>query len=60
MLDIISRRRTARGVMVTALAVSLAWLGAADCRAQGQKTITAVMQADVKIFDPIVNTADIT
>jgi peptide/nickel transport system substrate-binding protein len=57
MLDSISRRCR---VMVTALALSLAWLGAADCKAQGQKTITAVMQADVKIFDPIVNTADIT
>ncbi len=36
--------------------------GSAPARpcAQRQKTITAVMQADVKIFDPIVNTADIT
>jgi len=53
--------RTLRHKLATAaLALPLLWLGVADAWAQGQKTITAVMQADVKIFDPIVNTADIT
>src|SRR5258708_10698889 len=61
MLDIVSRRFRPLGGMLTAaaLAVSLSWVGAGEASAQG-KTISAVMQADVKIFDPIVNTADIT
>jgi peptide/nickel transport system substrate-binding protein len=45
---------------VAALAVPLVSLGATNASAKDQKTITAVMHADVKIFDPIVNTADIT
>src|SRR3984893_12110871 len=62
MLNIVSSRRRPFGGMLTAaaLALSLTGLGASDADAQGPKTITAVMQADVKIFDPIVNTADIT
>jgi peptide/nickel transport system substrate-binding protein len=62
MLDIVFRWRKPIGAMLTttALALPLAWFSASDASAQGQKTITAVMQADVKIFDPIVNTADIT
>src|SRR5262249_56111382 len=61
MFDIVSRRsRSFRvGLTAAALAVPLVLLGAANSWAQ-QKTITAVMHADVKIFDPIVNTADIT
>jgi peptide/nickel transport system substrate-binding protein len=43
-----------------ALIVPLTWLGVTGALAQNNKTITAVMQADVKVFDPIVNTADIT
>src|SRR5205085_8818740 len=59
--DIVSPRLRPLGATLAAaaLAVSLSWLGAGEASAQG-KTITAVMQADVKIFDPIVNTADIT
>ena len=62
MLDVVSRRMKPLGATLTAaaLAVSLSWLGAGDAKAENGKTITAVMQADVKIFDPIVNTADIT
>jgi peptide/nickel transport system substrate-binding protein len=62
MLDVVSRRMKPLGATLTAaaLAVSLSWLGAGDARAENGKTITAVMQADVKIFDPIINTADIT
>jgi peptide/nickel transport system substrate-binding protein len=61
MFDIGSRRFKpfSATLAAAALAVSLSWLGAGEASAQG-KTITAVMQADVKIFDPIVNTADIT
>jgi peptide/nickel transport system substrate-binding protein len=43
-----------------ALALPLTWLAVSMATAQAPKTITAVMQADVKVFDPIVNTADIT
>ena len=62
MVDIVARRARSfhRHVAAAALALPLLWLGAGGASAQGQKTITAVMQADVKIFDPIVNTADIT
>ena len=62
MLEVVSRRMKPLGTTLTAaaLAVSLSWLGAGDARAENGKTITAVMQADVKIFDPIINTADIT
>ena len=63
MLEIVNRCRKPFGaLLLTAAAVALpaAWLTAGDANAQGKKTITAVMQADVKIFDPIVNTADIT
>jgi peptide/nickel transport system substrate-binding protein len=62
MFTIVSHRsRSLRVVLkVAALAVLLAWLGAASASAADPKTITAVMHADVKIFDPIVNTADIT
>jgi peptide/nickel transport system substrate-binding protein len=62
MLDIVNRCRKPFGALLTAAAVALpaAWFTAGDADAQGKKTITAVMQADVKIFDPIVNTADIT
>ena len=62
MLDIITRCRKPLGALLTAAALALpaAWLTGGDANAQGKKTITAVMQADVKIFDPIVNTADIT
>ena len=62
MLDIVNRCRKPFGALLTAAAVALpaAWFIAGDADAQGKKTITAVMQADVKIFDPIVNTADIT
>ena len=62
MVDILVRRARSfhHHVAVVVLALPLLWLGAASASAQGQKTITAVMQADVKIFDPIVNTADIT
>jgi peptide/nickel transport system substrate-binding protein len=61
MFDIVSRRFKPFSATLTAaaLAVSLSCLGTGEAGAQG-KTITAVMQADVKIFDPIVNTADIT
>src|SRR6202795_1459572 len=57
MLDFVSRRSTPLTALLTAAALAVF---AGDAMAQGQKTITAVMQADVKIFDPIVNTADIT
>src|ERR1700732_2144643 len=57
MLDFVSRRSKPLTALLTAAALALY---AGDAMAQGQKTITAVMQADVKIFDPIVNTADIT
>ncbi len=62
MLDIVNRCRKPFGALLTAAAVALpaAWFTAGNADAQGKKTITAVMQADVKIFDPIVNTADIT
>ena len=62
MLRIVSRRYRSIGTMLTAAAFALpvGWLGSFDAAAQSPKTITAVMQADVKIFDPIVNTADIT
>ena len=63
MLAIVNRcRKSFCALLLTAAAVALptAWLTAGDADAQGKKTITAVMQADVKIFDPIVNTADIT
>src|SRR5215468_10587537 len=61
MSDIVSHRSKSHRAALTAaaLAVSLVLLGAPNSWAQ-QKTITAVMHADVKIFDPIVNTADIT
>src|SRR5215472_14798957 len=61
MFDIVSRRFKPLSATLTAaaLAVSLSCLSTGEAGAQG-KTITAVMQADVKIFDPIVNTADIT
>jgi len=49
-----------RVTLTVVAALLLSWLGAGDASAQGNKTITAVMQADVKIFDPIINTADIT
>ena len=58
MVDLVSRCRKPLAALLTAAA--LAWFGSDSAMAQGQKTITAVMQADVKIFDPIVNTADIT
>ena len=62
MADIVARRARSfhRSLAAAALALPLLWLAASGASAQGQKTITAVMQADVKIFDPIVNTADIT
>jgi peptide/nickel transport system substrate-binding protein len=62
MLDKLSRGRKLLGVSLTAaaLALPLVCFGRTPAAAEGQKTITAVMQADVKIFDPIVNTADIT
>jgi peptide/nickel transport system substrate-binding protein len=62
MVDIVSRytRTLCRHLAVAALALPLIGAGAPGALAQGQKTITAVMHADVKIFDPIVNTADIT
>ena len=54
MFDVVSRRfKPVRATLAAAaLAVSLFWLGVGEASAQG-KTITAVMQADVKIFDPI-------
>jgi len=56
-----SRRNSLRAALTAAaLALPLAWLGAPEASAAGPKTVTAVMHADVKIFDPIVNTADIT
>jgi peptide/nickel transport system substrate-binding protein len=62
MFDILSHRSRSLRVALkaAALAVSLVWLGATHASASDPKTITAVMHADVKIFDPIVNTADIT
>src|SRR5215471_18517288 len=62
MLDIVSRyaRSVNRHLAAAVLVLPLIGAGAAEALAQGQKTITAVMHADVKIFDPIVNTADIT
>jgi peptide/nickel transport system substrate-binding protein len=62
MFNIVSHRSRSRRVTLkaAALAVLLVWLGATSASAADQKTITAVMHADVKIFDPIVNTADIT
>jgi peptide/nickel transport system substrate-binding protein len=62
MFDILSHRSRSLRVALTAatLALPLVWLGATPASAADQKTITAVMHADVKIFDPIVNTADIT
>jgi peptide/nickel transport system substrate-binding protein len=62
MLDKLSRGRKLLGASLTAAALALPLLcfGGTPAAAEGQKTITAVMQADVKIFDPIVNTADIT
>lgn len=62
MLDKSSRGRRSLSAALTAAALgaSLLCLGTGDSAAQGQKTVTAVMHADVKIFDPIVNTADIT
>ena len=62
MFDIVSHRSRSLRVALkaAALAVPLVWLGATNASAKDQKTITAVMHADVKIFDPIVNTADIT
>src|SRR5258708_8251781 len=58
MVDLVSRRSKPLIALLTA--ATFAWFGADNAMAQSQKTITAVMQADVKIFDPIVNTADIT
>src|SRR6266849_7061996 len=58
MVDLVSRRRKPLAALLTAAA--LAWFGSDNAMALGQKTISAVMHADVKIFDPIVNTADIT
>ena len=62
MIDKLSRGRKSLRAALTAaaLAVPLLCLGTGDAPAQGPKTVTAVMHADVKIFDPIVNTADIT
>jgi peptide/nickel transport system substrate-binding protein len=61
MLNIATRsfRPLGTTLAAAALALSISGLGADQARAEG-KTITAVMQADVKVFDPIVNTADIT
>src|SRR5438128_982326 len=58
MVDLVSRRSKPLIALLTA--ATLVWFGADNAMAQSQKTITSVMQADVKIFDPIVNTADIT
>jgi peptide/nickel transport system substrate-binding protein len=54
---VIIRARRRFGAAV-AIALSLASLGTTQARAE--KTIRAVMQADVQVLDPIVNTADIT
>ena len=62
MAELVSRHHMRLGLALraAALALPLTWLSGTYAAAQGQKTITAVMQADVKVFDPIVNTADIT
>jgi len=52
--------RRSLGVAAGALAIGLSLLLASGTNAKAQKTIRAVMQADVQVLDPIVNTSDIT
>jgi peptide/nickel transport system substrate-binding protein len=61
MLGVVFHRTKALRATLTAVALAGALTASltGEARAEG-KTITAVMQADVKIFDPIINTADIT
>jgi hypothetical protein len=48
------------GAAAGAVAIALSLLLASGTNAKAQKTIRAVMQADVQVLDPIVNTSDIT
>src|SRR5258708_4298771 len=52
--------RKSLGAAAGAVAIALSLLLTSGTNAKAQKTIRAVMQADVQVLDPIVNTSDIT